>query len=129
MARAREANMPAAVTEERLSRRRLQTLGFLVEGKSEKEVAASLGISRHTAHTHIKSIYREFGVATRGELHWLILRSVLRRMPVEPAGAECGIASIFDALRANPENPSAAILARPCVVSSFREPLLTQPSS
>jgi DNA-binding CsgD family transcriptional regulator len=128
MARASEANNPA-VTEERLSRRRLQTLGFLVEGKSEKEVAAKLGISRHTAHTHIKGIYREFGVATRGELHWLILRSVLSRMHFEPTGSGCVIASILDALRANPENPSAAILAVGCPISSFREPLSAQPRS
>ncbi len=41
--------------------------GF-VQGLSEKEVAASLGISVHTVHDHSKAIYKSFSVSSRGEL-------------------------------------------------------------
>jgi DNA-binding CsgD family transcriptional regulator len=45
-----------------------QVLRLLVQGASEKEAAASLNISYHTVHAHVKQIYRELGVRSRGEL-------------------------------------------------------------
>lgn len=54
--------------EPRLSRRERATLESLVAGASEKEIAAQLGISRHTVHDYAKRIYRAFGVRSRGEL-------------------------------------------------------------
>jgi len=41
---------------------------LLVEGKSEREIAETIGRSRHTVHDHTKRIYRAFGVHTRVEL-------------------------------------------------------------
>jgi len=43
-------------------------LARLLRGDSEKQVAARLGISRHTVHDHVKRLYRHFGVSSRGEL-------------------------------------------------------------
>jgi DNA-binding CsgD family transcriptional regulator len=51
-----------------LSPRLCQVLDALLEGDAEKQVAARLGISRHTVHDHVKALYRRFDVSSRGEL-------------------------------------------------------------
>jgi hypothetical protein len=51
-----------------MSRRLWQTLEHLLDGLSEKEIAASLGISIHTVHTYVKHVYSHFSVETRAEL-------------------------------------------------------------
>lgn len=51
-----------------LSPRLSQTLERLMAGDSEKQVAYNLGLSQHTVHGYIKTIYRHFGVSSRGEL-------------------------------------------------------------
>lgn len=51
-----------------LSPRTRQTLDCLLAGDSEKQVAARLGLSRHTVHVYVKTLYRRFGVSSRGEL-------------------------------------------------------------
>ena len=43
-------------------------LKHLLQGEGEKQVAANLGLSRHTVHDYIKSLYRQLGVCSRGEL-------------------------------------------------------------
>lgn len=58
-----------------LSRRLRQTLACLMEGDSERQVAARLGVSRATAHQYVTALYRRFGVHSRGQL----LAHVLRR--------------------------------------------------
>ncbi|HMO27523.1 MAG TPA: LuxR C-terminal-related transcriptional regulator, partial [Tepidisphaeraceae bacterium] len=45
-----------------------QTLRLLLIGRSEKQIAAHLGRSRHTVHHHVKQIYRAMNVSSRGEL-------------------------------------------------------------
>jgi pSer/pThr/pTyr-binding forkhead associated (FHA) protein len=45
-----------------------QVLRLLVQGISEKEAAASLNLSYHTIHAHVKQIYRQLGVRSRWEL-------------------------------------------------------------
>jgi DNA-binding CsgD family transcriptional regulator len=45
-----------------------QVLRLLVQGASEKEAAASLNLSYHTVHAHVKQIYRQLEVRSRGEL-------------------------------------------------------------
>ncbi|MFO0746097.1 MAG: helix-turn-helix transcriptional regulator [Myxococcota bacterium] len=62
LARAPDASAP------KLSPRQRQTLEQLVRGKSEKEVAAALGLSLHTVHQYVKSLYRLYGVGTRAAL-------------------------------------------------------------
>jgi DNA-binding NarL/FixJ family response regulator len=51
-----------------LSPRMRQTLERLVAGDSEKEVATRLGVSPHTVHVYVKSLYRRLSVSSRGEL-------------------------------------------------------------
>lgn len=40
----------------------------LMEGQGEAEIAASLGKSHHTVHTHLMAIFRRVGVHSRAEL-------------------------------------------------------------
>jgi DNA-binding CsgD family transcriptional regulator len=51
-----------------LPRRLRQTLAGLEAGDSEKQVAARLELSPQTVHDYVKSLYRHFGVHSRGEL-------------------------------------------------------------
>jgi len=51
-----------------LSDRQRDVLRLLLRGHSEKEVANELGLSAHTVHTHVKRLYSEFEVSSRGEL-------------------------------------------------------------
>ena len=52
-----------------LAPRQRQVLDALLEGDGEKQIAARLGLSRHTVHDHVKALYRRFDVGSRGELH------------------------------------------------------------
>lgn len=51
-----------------LSRRAIETLHYLCQGSSEKQVAKALGLSRHTVHAYVKELHRKCGVNTRAEL-------------------------------------------------------------
>ncbi len=65
-----------------LTRRQRQTLDALLDGDSEKQIAARLGLSRATVHEYVTAIYRHFGAASRGEL---LARFVgVSRPPREP---------------------------------------------
>jgi DNA-binding CsgD family transcriptional regulator len=64
-----------------LSPRLRQTLFCLLQGDSEKQAAAHLGLSRHTVHEYVTALYRRFGVNSRPELMVLCLR----RRPPGPA--------------------------------------------
>jgi DNA-binding CsgD family transcriptional regulator len=66
-----------------LSVRLEQTLTLLMEGMSEKEVAASLGMSPYTVHDYVKALHLRFGVHSRGEL--LAVASGRRIPPKKPA--------------------------------------------
>lgn len=58
-----------------LSPRLRQTLACLLEGDSEKQVAARLKLSVPTAHQYVTALYRHFGVSSRAQL----LAHALRR--------------------------------------------------
>lgn len=45
-----------------------QTLVCLLEGDSEKQIAARLRLSPATAHQYVTALYRHFGVRSRGQL-------------------------------------------------------------
>jgi DNA-binding NarL/FixJ family response regulator len=51
-----------------LAPRLQQTLKHLLDGDSEKQIAAKLALSRHTVHVYVKGLYRHFGASSRGEL-------------------------------------------------------------
>jgi DNA-binding NarL/FixJ family response regulator len=59
---ARAAAPPAALTT-----REAQILALLAEGLVNKEIAARLGISRHTVKTHLAALFHKLGVTTRAE--------------------------------------------------------------
>ena len=62
-----------------LSPRLRETLAYLLEGDSEKQVALRMGISRATAHQYVTALYRRFDAHSRAEL----LVRVLRRRRVQ----------------------------------------------
>jgi DNA-binding NarL/FixJ family response regulator len=45
-----------------------QTLGLLLQGEGEKQIAAKLKLSPHTVHGYVKEVYRRFDVCSRAEL-------------------------------------------------------------
>jgi len=61
---------------DKLSPRLRQTLACLLEGDSEKQVAARLGLSQATTHQYVMALYRHFKVRSRAQL----LAHVFRRM-------------------------------------------------
>jgi len=61
-------------TEQALSPRLRQTLSCLVDGDSEKQVAARMGLSRTTVHQYVTMLYRRYGVQSRAELIVRVLR-------------------------------------------------------
>lgn len=61
---------------DKLSPRLRQTLACLLEGDSEKQVAARLGLSRPTAHQYVTALYRHFKVQSRAQL----LAHIIKRM-------------------------------------------------
>jgi DNA-binding CsgD family transcriptional regulator len=67
---ARDTKGPLAALPPRLR----QTLECLLEGDGEKQVAARLGLSRHTVHEYVIALYRRFDVSSRSELLVRILR-------------------------------------------------------
>jgi DNA-binding CsgD family transcriptional regulator len=75
--------------------RQRQVLLALLEGCSEKEVAAQLGISRHTVHIYVKAIYRHYGVCSRSELMSQLLRHGGQGAILKPTGihAQAGVDS------------------------------------
>jgi DNA-binding NarL/FixJ family response regulator len=54
--------------EPQLTRRELEVLSLLVEGRRQKEIAAQLVISQKTVATHIQNLLGKFGVHSRAEL-------------------------------------------------------------
>ena len=56
---------------ESLSKRERQALQLLTEGRENKEIAETLGISVNTVEKHLTHIYQKLGVTTRIEaVHW-----------------------------------------------------------
>lgn len=51
-----------------VSPRERETMGYLLTGKSEKEIADLMGVSKHTAHQYVSSIYRNLQVSGRSGL-------------------------------------------------------------
>ena len=59
-----------------MSPRLRQTLEYLMDGHSEKQVASLLQISRHTVHVYVKQLHRLFDVRSRAELLSRVFRSM-----------------------------------------------------
>jgi DNA-binding CsgD family transcriptional regulator len=63
---------------EGLSKRLRETLTLLLEGRSEKEVAAAMEIGTRTVHDYVTALYDHFQVNSRSEL----LAYFIRRQPI-----------------------------------------------
>jgi DNA-binding CsgD family transcriptional regulator len=67
---------PTEPSSGKLSPRLRQTLACLLEGDSEKQVAARLSLSAATIHQYVTALYRHFDVSSRAQL----LANVIRRV-------------------------------------------------
>lgn len=56
-----------------LSARMREVLVGLLDGRSEKQVADALQLSRHTVHAYVKVLYRRYRVNSRAELLSLLI--------------------------------------------------------
>ncbi len=61
-------------SEEELTPAQQQVLRLVLQGCDDGAIAAQLGRSPHTVHTHLKAIYKHFEVHTRVELVTRLLR-------------------------------------------------------
>lgn len=59
---------PAKAAAARLSARETDLVRLVAEGKSNKEIAAELGISANTARNHLSSVFQKTGATNRVEL-------------------------------------------------------------
>jgi len=59
---------------DKLAPRIRQTLACLLEGDSEKQAAARLGLSQATIHQYVTALYRHFGVRSRAQLLALVFK-------------------------------------------------------
>jgi DNA-binding NarL/FixJ family response regulator len=57
-----------------LTARELEVVRLVVEGRSNDEIGASLGIGAKTVETHLRRLFERFGVASRTELAARALR-------------------------------------------------------
>jgi DNA-binding CsgD family transcriptional regulator len=78
-----ETSLKQARFAQSLPPRLRQTAELLLQGHSEKQVAQSMQLSRHTVHGYIKDLHRRLNVASRGEL---LLRLVELRDTLNSAG-------------------------------------------
>lgn len=60
-----EEEAPKHALAEKLSRRELQVLEGLTQGKSNKEIARDLDVQEPTVKLHVKTLYRKIGVSNR----------------------------------------------------------------
>jgi DNA-binding NarL/FixJ family response regulator len=52
---------------EALTSRETEALGFLAKGMKVAEMAAAMGITRHTASDYVKSVYRKLNISSRAQ--------------------------------------------------------------
>lgn len=65
---------PSLSDRARLSRRELEVVALVIEGRSNDEIGAALGIGAKTVETHLARLFERFGVASRTELATRALR-------------------------------------------------------
>jgi len=68
------ANRPRAGSTAGPSARELDVVRLVIEGRSNDEVGAALGIGAKTVESHLRRLFDRFGVASRTELATRALR-------------------------------------------------------
>jgi DNA-binding NarL/FixJ family response regulator len=66
-----------------LSARELDVVRLVVEGRSNDEIGADLGIAPRTVETHLRRVFERLGIASRTELATRALREGWMELPVE----------------------------------------------
>jgi len=84
----RTNRLPAATPGDNkfgLTKRELQVIGALVEGQSNKDIAATFGVSEYTVKHHLTNVFDKLGVYNRLELVLFAIRHQLCVSPDEVA--------------------------------------------
>jgi DNA-binding NarL/FixJ family response regulator len=77
--------MPSETTPEegstpgRLTPRQQEVLELMTQGKSNRDIAQSMGLSEHTVKAHLAVIFRALGVSNRVEATLVGLRHLSRK--------------------------------------------------
>lgn len=79
-----------AVTENQFSARERDVIGLLLRGKSNKEIALSLGIANRTVESHLSNIYAKLGVTSRTEAVIKLSEQRLWKSTGEAGGTDQG---------------------------------------
>lgn len=74
------AKLARRLTQVQLTRRELEVLRLLSDGKANKEIAAGLFISESTVKLHVNSLYEKLGVSSRTEAMKAALQRGLIRL-------------------------------------------------
>ena len=108
-----------------LSPRENDVLKLLMDGKSEKQAAAALNISRHTVHTYAKVLHSKFQVESRSELLAVAFNQILTSSAVD---LPLPVPSVTSAEASESEMPptlsATADSVRTTVAPSFRMAVL-----
>jgi len=86
---------------ELLSVREREVVQYLAGGMTNREIAESLGLSRHTVKNYLFRIFDKLGVSSRTELLFLTMSSTSNRAPDSPANeGEDNLATLLKAAEA-----------------------------
>jgi DNA-binding NarL/FixJ family response regulator len=72
---------PRPADRAHLSRREMEVVALVVEGRSNDEIGAALGIGAKTVETHLARLFERFGIASRTELATRALREGWLELP------------------------------------------------
>lgn len=75
---------PSSASRTHLTGRERDVVALVVEGRSNDEIGAALGISAKTVETHLARVFERFGVASRTELATRALREGWMEVPPGP---------------------------------------------
>jgi two-component system, NarL family, response regulator LiaR len=76
-----DGSTPAVPDQERLTRREYEVLALIARGRSNKRIAAELGIAEKTVKTHVGHVFAKLGVTDRTQAALLAVQQGL----VDPA--------------------------------------------
>jgi DNA-binding CsgD family transcriptional regulator/N-acetylneuraminic acid mutarotase len=103
-----------AEQDDPLSSREIDVLEYLVQGASNKEIAAALFISENTVKVHLRRVFRKLDVSSRTEATTVALQQGLVSIP--------GLEVETEATEASEPEPEPEIVEMPVEMSAAFEP-------